>query len=95
MTRNLRPELATASWLALMRAGEQSAAQEFARIVHRLTPGEYINATETVTQMIAGVERHDVLLSECATGRRQIDFPLTTNILAGFEPSSLVHHQAV
>ena len=67
MTRNLRPELATASWLALMRAGEQSAAQEFARIVHRLTPGEYINATETVTQMIAGVERHDVLLSECAT----------------------------
>jgi hypothetical protein len=28
-------------------------------------------------------------------GRRQIDLPLTTIILAGFKPPSLVHHHAV
>jgi cytochrome c len=30
-----------------------------------------------------------------ATGRRQIDLPLTTIILAGLKPPSLVHHHAV
>ncbi|HEY0801629.1 MAG TPA: hypothetical protein VGD54_12355, partial [Steroidobacteraceae bacterium] len=67
MTRGLAPELAAASCLALMRAGEQSAAQAFARIVHRLTPGEFAHAGQAVTQMIADEERHDVLLAECAT----------------------------
>ena len=44
MTRRLMPELAAASCLALMRAGEQSAAQAFARIMRRLTPSEFAHA---------------------------------------------------
>lgn len=88
MTRNLRPELATASWLALMRAGEQSAAQGFARIVNRLTPGEYINATETVTQMIADEERHDALLSECATALTAVNADFAARHFYNMRPIS-------
>ena len=61
-------DLATASFLALMRAGEQSAAQAFARIMTRLSPGEYAYAAGPVTALIEDETRHDVLLSDCAAG---------------------------
>jgi CTP:molybdopterin cytidylyltransferase MocA len=49
-----------------MRAGEQSAAQAFARIIRRLTPGKSVHASHLVAHMIADEERHDVLLSDCS-----------------------------
>src|SRR5271156_3117994 len=61
-------DLAVASCLALMRAGEQSAAQAFARIMTRLSRGEYAYAAEPVTALIQDEQRHDTQLSEAAAG---------------------------
>jgi hypothetical protein len=51
-----------------MRAGEQSAAQAFARIMTRLSPGEYAHAAGAVTALIEDEMRHDIQLSESAAG---------------------------
>ena len=64
----LSSSLAVASCLALMRAGEQSAAQAFARIMTRLSPGEYAYAAGSVKALIEDEMRHDVQLSESAAG---------------------------
>jgi hypothetical protein len=61
-------DLAVASCLALMRAGEQSAAQAFARIMSRLSRGEYAYAAGSVAALIEDEQRHDVQLSRAATG---------------------------
>ncbi|HEY0803132.1 MAG TPA: hypothetical protein VGD54_20020 [Steroidobacteraceae bacterium] len=66
MIRTQASDLAAASCLSLMRAGEQSAAQGFARIIRRLTAAESAHASPAVTEMIADEERHDVLLSICS-----------------------------
>ena len=51
-----------------MRAGEQSAAQAFSRIMTRLSRGEYAYAAGPVTALIQDEQRHDMRLSEAAAG---------------------------
>ena len=47
----------------MMRAGEQSAADGFARIVARLTQGEHARAAGVLAPLIADEQRHDELLA--------------------------------
>ena len=68
MSARINFDLAVASCLALMRAGEQSAAQAFARIMSRLSRGEYAYAAGSVAALIEDEQRHDVQLSQAATG---------------------------
>jgi hypothetical protein len=51
---------------------------------------QYIKVAKLKGQLVW--HKHD---DEDELGRRQLFLPLTTFILAGLEPSSLVHHRAV
>ena len=59
----LTPDLAAASCLAMMQAGEQSPAAAFARIMTRLTRGENTNIAQILSPIIADEQRHDALLA--------------------------------
>jgi hypothetical protein len=72
LSQTAAANFAAASCLSLMRAGEQSAAQAFARIIRRLTPGESVHASHKVAQMIADEERHEVLLSHCSAALPEV-----------------------
>lgn len=63
MLAAITPDLAAASCLAMMRAGEQSAAEAFAGIVARLTRGEHARAAGVLAPLIADEQRHDALLA--------------------------------
>ena len=63
MLDSITPDLAAASCLAMMRAGEQSAAEAFARIMGRLTRGEHARAAGVLAPLIADERRHDSLLA--------------------------------
>ena len=63
MLAAITPDLAAASCLAMMRAGEQSAAGAFARIMASLTRGEHARAAEVLAPLIADEQRHDSLLA--------------------------------
>src|SRR5882672_6995159 len=52
-----------ASLLALLRAGEQSAAAAFDRMTHRLSAGELQLALPPLTALIADEQRHDHALA--------------------------------
>lgn len=52
-----------ASLLALLRAGEQSAAVAFERIARRLSPGQLSLAAPPLTRLIADEHRHDAMLA--------------------------------
>jgi len=57
-----------ATLLALLRAGEQSAALAFNRIAHRLSAGELALAAPQLIGLIDDEERHDAaLVVHCAT----------------------------
>jgi hypothetical protein len=55
--------LHVATLLALLRAGEQSAACAFNRIAHRLSAGELQLAAPRLTALISDEERHDQALA--------------------------------
>ena len=63
MPAPIAPDLAAASCLAMMRAGEQSAADAFARIMARLTRGEHARAAGVLAPLLADEQRHDELLA--------------------------------
>ncbi len=52
-----------ATLLALLRAGEQSAASAFSRIARRLSAGELQLAAPRLTALIADEQRHDLALA--------------------------------
>lgn len=52
-----------ASLLALLRAGEQSAAAAFDRIAHRLSPGQMALAAPALTRLVSDERRHDAILA--------------------------------
>ncbi len=63
-TRNgLSAQPQVAALLALLRAGEQSAAAAFDRVAHRLSPGEMTLAAPVLTRLVADERRHDALLA--------------------------------
>ena len=55
--------LPIATLLALLRAGEQSAAHAFSRISHRLSAGELQIASSSLQALIADEQRHDDALA--------------------------------
>src|SRR5258707_15762685 len=55
----LSSSIHVATLLALLRAGEHSAAAAFNRIARRLTPGELSLALSPLSTLIKDEERHD------------------------------------
>ena len=63
-----QPAIHTATLLALLRAGEQSAACAFGRIVARLSAAEEAMALPDLTTLIRDEKRHDdALAAYCST----------------------------
>lgn len=62
----------TATLVALLRAGEQSAAAAFARIARRLTAGEFTLAAAPLALLIADEQRHEEVLAAHAAVLPQV-----------------------